>query len=579
MYSRPVVIGNRKSGGMWWRIPVAVLLWLSYAAPLVGGVAVYLVIRDYAQDLPRIPDLERWEAQLPRSTVIAARDGTVLARLPFQRGAEVGHRHYTRLADVPEVLIRAFLAAEDVRYPSHRGVDVRAVVRAARANYRAGRVVEGASTITQQLARGLLPETLGSERSLRRKVREALVAFRLERHYSKVRILESYLNFVFLGAGAYGVEAAGRAYFDKELAELTLAEAAMIAGLAQAPGRADPYKNRRAARERRDEVLGRMERAGFIELEQADRARASAIALHPPAQPYGRIAGWHTERVRQDLERDLPEAYRQGGLRVTTAAEPALALAGEEAANHWLERRWSEQRPQVGALVWDFGSGYVELTIGGRSWQVSKFDRATQACRQPGSAFKPLVYTAAIEKDAISPGTPLRDAPIAEFDWDLGVHWKPTNSGRSFRGVALAIDALASSLNAPAVDVFDRVGASAVVQLARRFGVSTELTEVRPLALGSSCVIPLELASVYASLAGGGQRVEPIFAVSASRLGLPIFDRGHYADPYLSADRRLDRLVASVATEPEQVVDRVTAFLMRTMLRAVVVRGTGVKAR
>ncbi len=577
---RPVIIGNHRSGGLWWRIPIALLCWLVVATPIVATVTAIAILRDYTRDLPRLPDLNRWEQRLPTTTVIQARDGTVLAEIPFTDGVAVGHRQFRALSEVPRVLIEAFIAAEDVRFVSHRGVDVRAVVRAAEANYHAGRVVEGASTITQQLARGLLPEEIGSERSLRRKVREAMTAMRLERRYGKSRLLTTYLNFVFLGAGAYGVDAAARVYFNKALSELEVQEAALIAGLAQAPGRANPYRDIEAARRRRDQVLDRMARAGFIELARANQEQAKAIRLQPAPLRYGQIAGWHTERVRQQLERDWPRHYLRGGFRVVTSAEPALAIESGRRVNSWLERRWNkEPRPQLGALVWDHHTGYVELTLGGRDFASSKFDRATQACRQPGSAFKPFVYTAAIERGVITPGTPLRDAPVAEFDWDLGVHWKPTNSGRSFRGVALAQDALASSLNAAAVDVLDRVGTAAVVELARRVGVSSELAEVRPLALGSSCVVPMELAKLYAAIAAGGRRVPAVFAIAASHRGRLTFDHASPADPYLAPDRTLDRLVASTAKSTRQLLDPGTAFLMRSMLRSVVTRGTAVAAR
>lgn len=577
---RRAVIKNRRSGGVWWRVIVVLLVWLSYAVPLSGGVAAYLLVRDYARDLPAIPDLDAWERGLPRTTVIRARDGTVLAEIPFEDGKAVGHRSYTSLSRVPRVLIEAFLAAEDVRFLRHRGVDVRSVIRAARANYEAGKVVEGASTITQQLARGLLPETVGTERSLRRKVREALVSMRLERAASKPQLLEAYLNFVFLGAGAYGVEAAARAYFDKPLNEILPHEAALIAGLAQAPGRANPYRDVAAATERRNQVLRRMQRAGFLDAEATEAALAEPIALTRPSLRYGLLAGWHTERVRQEIEGSMPEAYRRGGLDVVTAVEIPQSILASRVTHEWLRKRWKEdEAPQVAALLWDHVTGYVEVTLGGRSFAESKFDRATQACRQPGSVFKPVVYTAALERDVITPGTPLRDAPIAEFDWDLEVHWKPKNSGRSFRGVALAQDALASSLNAPAVDVLDRVGTGAVVELAKRVGIESRLTEVRPLALGSSCVVPLQLARLYASIAAGGADIPSIFAISASRRGMLLIDRASPYDPSLRAERTIDRLTATVAKEPMRLIDRKTAFLMRSMLRAVVERGTGVAAR
>lgn len=580
---------------------MALLVWLVLAVPVLVLIAGVWTLRQYAADLPRTPDLERWEATAPRTSAIVAADGTVLAELPFRKGVEVGHRLPVSFAELPERMVQAVLAAEDVRFFEHRGVDVQAVVRAAWNNYQAGRVVEGASTITQQVARNLLPVDIGHERSLRRKVREALLARRIEARYSKQRIFEVYVNHAFLGAGAYGVRAAARAYFSRTVADLDLAEMALIAGLAQAPGRADPYKDMAAARARRDDVLERMARAGFVTEAEAAAAAARDIELMPPPQRYGALAPWHTERVRREIAETMPEAYQRGGLRIETAALPVLSMAAESEARRWAERLGKgDELPQVGALIWDHGTGYVEATVGGLSWQESQFDRATQACRQPGSAFKPIVYAAAIESGAITPGTALRDAPIAEYDEDLDVYWKPSNSGRSFRGVVLAQDALALSLNAPAVDVFDRVGSARVIDLARRLGLTTDLADVRPLVLGASCVIPLELAGAYAVFARQGTRARPIFTVRVQRVNDPLrgddandgdrgpdgdvlVDRAAPWDPTLAPARRLDRLAhAAVSGERisgQPVMDGQSAYLISAMLADVVARGTATAAR
>ncbi|MEM9491676.1 MAG: penicillin-binding transpeptidase domain-containing protein, partial [Myxococcota bacterium] len=388
------------------------------------------------------------------------------------------------------------------------------------------------------------------------------------------------------GAGAYGVAAAARAYFAAPLRELDAAQTALIAGMAQAPGRTNPHRRPRPARMRRDEVLTRMAAAGFISADEAAAARAQPLALRAPPKRYGSVAPWHTEHVRRQLAKTHPAALGRGGLRIDTAALPGLAARSEILAREWssaLGRGRPHGPPQLGAVVWDHRTGYVEAMVGGLSWTDSRFDRAAQACRQPGSAFKPIVYAAALVHDAITPGTALRDAPIAEYDEDLQVHWKPDNSGRSFRGVALAQDALAASLNAAAVDVLDRVGGARVIAVARRLGLTTELADVRPLALGASCVIPLELAGAYAIFAQDGARVEPIFAVRVSRGGRVLFDRASPRDPHLEPRRRLDRFIAANAaaatgaTEP--VIDRYSAFLMSTMLAEVVKRGTATAAR
>ena len=483
--------------------------------------------------------------------------------------------------DLPPLLVQALLAAEDTRFFQHHGVDAQAVARAAWANYRAGRVLEGASTITQQVARALLPREIGREQNLRRKVREALVARRLEQRYAKQRILEVYANQVFLGAGAYGMAAAARAYFDRPLAELDAAEVALLAGLAQAPGRASPFVQEAAARARRDHVLERMRVAGFLAEPDYQRARQEPIRLRPPIQRYGRLAPWYTERARREVAEALPEEYARGGLVIETAAQPILSDEAEERGRTHAAAMAAEGKPppQIGALLWDHETGYVEALVGGLRWDQSRFDRASQACRQPGSAFKPLVYAAALAAGVITPGTPLRDAPIAEYDERLDVHWKPRNSGRGFRGVALAHDALASSLNAPAVDVLDRVGGERVIELARKLGITTKLDDVRPLALGASCVVPIELARAYAAFARGGRQAQPTFVVRVWRDGQILFDRASPQDPAIDHARRLDRLAAATEDVAQPLLDPETSYMITAMLRDVVQRGTATTAR
>jgi penicillin-binding protein 1A len=574
---RRIRIDNPIRSGRWWRVPLVLAAWLAIAAPVVVLAWGYSTLRRYAADLPEVPDLEAWERSVPRTSRIVAADGTLVAEIPFRSDdGTSGHRAPVDYAAIPARMVEALLAAEDVRFFSHHGVDFTAVARAAWANYRAGVIVEGASTLTQQVARNLLPSAIGNERSLARKLREALLARRIERRYPKQRILEVYANHVFLGASAYGIAAAARAYFSRQLGELSLAETAMIAGLAQAPGRADPYRDPEAARARRDQVLDRMLRAGFIAPAAHADAIRQPIALRPPPTAYGSVAPWHTERARREVAEAWPEAYARGGLVIETSAEPTLSWRSERAARgRAAALAAGDAPPQVGALIWDLATGYVEATVGGLAWEDSQFDRALQACRQPGSAFKPLVYAAALEHGVITPGTPLRDAPIAEWDEDLEVHWKPTNSGRAFRGVALAQDALTQSLNAPAVAVLDSVGARNVIGLARRLDITSELSPVRPLALGASCVAPIELAGAFAALARGGVTLEPVFVTRVTGPDGLLLDRASPRAAGLRLGRRIDRLAAAVVAAPERAVDELTAFQTTAMLVDVVERGTG----
>jgi len=576
-----VVVANRREGGWWWRLPVLAALWLVIAAPIVVGLIGATTLRRWATDLPAVPDLAMWRAQAPQTWVMLAADGSHLAEQPFRDGGVVGHRTLSTLEQMPPHLVHAVLAAEDVRFFSHPGYDLQAIVRAAWIQYQGG-ARQGASTITQQLARNLLPVEIGTELSFRRKTREVLLARQLERRWSKREILSTYLDFVFLGQGAYGMVAGARAYFDRDVGELDLPQAALLAGLIQAPSRLDPYRNPKDAKDRRDEVLARMFRAHLIDAATQARAMASPLVLTRPTPSYGTRVPWYTEQVRTFIASALPEDNKRGGLVIETAALPALGTQLQHDAVEHADR-WG--KAQVAAIVWDHRTGYVEALVGGRAWGPDRFDRMLQSCRQPGSAWKPLVYGAALESGAITPGTALRDAPIAEYDEVTNVHWKP-KSGTRFRGVVLAQDAIAASLNAPAIDVFDRTGAASVIRLARRLGITSDLAEVRPMALGASCVKPLELARAFAVIARRGWSIAPRFAVRIRRGAEVLFDGAVPEDPWIDPARRLDRFAATAGAEPDarisadggQLIDERTAFQLQDMLAAVVSRGTATAA-
>jgi len=581
-----VAVANRRDGGWWWRLPVVALLWLALALPIAAAGVVAVTLRRWARDLPEVPDLAAWQADAPQTSLVLAADGAHLAELPFRDGKVIGHRTLVALDRLPVQLVRAVLAAEDVRFFTHRGVDYPAIARAARINYQAGRVVEGASTITQQVARNLLPGEIGSERNVRRKVREALLARAIERRWTKRDVLETYLDFVFLGEGAYGMAAAARAYFDRDVSQLDLPQAALLAGLIQAPGRLDPFHHPAAARARRDEVLARMARAHLIDAGEHARAAEAPLALARPHRSYGHRAPWYTEQVRRLIAGALPRELARGGLAIDTAALPALGaeLAAAAAAH---ADRWGGA--EVAALVLDHRTGYAEAIVGGRAWGADRFDRALQSCRQPGSAWKPVVYGAALAAGAITPGTALRDAPIAEYDEVTGAHWKP-RSGNRFRGIVLAQDAFAASLNAPAIDVFDRVGAAPVIALARRLGITTALSELRPMALGASCVRPIELARAYAAIARRGWAVAPHLAIRVRRGDAALFDTAVPEDPWLDPARRFDRIAATAGADPAErvgapggrlggkLLDEQVAFQLADMMSAVVARGTATSA-
>ena len=585
-----VTVRNRRDGGWWWRLPILAVLWLAFALPVMAGLAVVTTLRHWARDLPEIPDLDAWRSQAAQSSVIVAADGTHLAELPFRDGDVFGHRTLAPLAAMPKRLVEAVLAAEDVRFYEHRGVDYQAIVRASLINYRVGRVVEGASTITQQVARNLLPEQIGSARNLRRKVREALLARMIEKRWTKRDVLETYLDFVFLGEGSYGMSAAAKAYFAKEVSDLTLSEAALLAGLIQAPGRLNPYRHLELAKARRDEVLARMLRAHLIDEPTRAEATTQPIVLRRARPAFGNAVPWYAEQVRQLIKGSLPGELARGGLVVETAALPALGTElARDAVAQAKQWRQGDKTPQIGALLWDHRTGYIEALVGGTLWGrrrgADQFDRMTQSCRQPGSAFKPVLYGAALDRGAITPGTALRDAPIAEYDETTNVHWKPHSSGK-FRGVVLVQDAFAASLNAPAIDVFDRVGPEPVIRLARKLGITSRLDPVRPLALGASCVKPIELARAFAIIARHGWAIAPRLAIRVRRGDQVIFDAAVPEDPTLDAARRFDRFAATAGADPAervganggQVLDERIAFQLADMMAAVVQRGTAAAA-
>ena len=583
-----VIVANARDGGWWWRLPLLAVLWLSYAVPTIGALVVIATLRSWARDLPDVPDLDAWRTNANQTSLILAADGSHLAELPFRDGRTVGHRTLAPLDAMPRLLVLAVLAAEDVRFAEHKGVDYTAIARAGWMNYQAGRVVEGASTITQQVARNLLPADIGTARTLRRKVREALLARAIEKRWTKRDVLETYLDFVFLGEGAYGMVAAARAYFDEPVGAVTLPQAALLAGLIQAPGRLDPFHHADTARARRDEVLARMARAHLIDEPTRAAAAATPIALYRPHPSYGTVAPWYAEEVRKRIKALVPDELARGGLTIETAVLPALdATLAADAAEHASHWRQGGKTPELGAVLWDHRTGYVEALLGGLHWnsKLDQFDRFVQSCRQPGSAWKPVVYGAALDRGAITPGTALRDAPISEYDDATNVMWKPKSSGH-FRGVVLAQDAFASSLNAPAIDVFDRVGAAAIIALARKLGITSRLDAVRPLALGASCVRPIELARVFAIIARRGWAIAPRMVVRVRRGDQLLFDAAVPDDPELDAARRFDRIAATAGADPAerisveggQLIAEPVAFQLQSMMSAVVERGTAAAA-
>lgn len=472
-----------------------------------------------------------------------------------------------RLADIPRQLVDAVLTIEDRRFFEHGGLDVRRIAGAALANLRAGRVVEGASTLTQQLARSLY---LSPRRSPVRKLREAAMAVVLERRHTKEQILHAYLNEVYLGQdGALAIHGVGRAaqfYFGKDVSRLELAEAALLAGVIRGPSLYNPFRNPQAARERRDLVLALMRERGLISERDRERAGRAPLGVLEPRHR-ATAARYFIDYVTEHL-RDAGERVAVSGSAVFTTLDMELQGAAEDAVRDGLARlereapylARGEQRLEAALVALDPVHGEVLAMVGGRDYGRSQFNRATRARRQPGSAFKPVValtalarWTGAVEGEPVTLATALADEPL-RLETPAGV-WEPANYDGGFRGRVTLREALERSLNVPFARLGLAVGPTRIVETARRLGIEGKLHAVPSIALGSSEVTPLELTRAYGVLAAGGWRAEisPVLAV-------------------------LDRAGAGVArSDPagEQVFDPAETYLVTSALRGVAARGTG----
>jgi penicillin-binding protein 1A len=511
------------------RRPLRTLLRL--VPPLIVGAFVVWVglFVVYAPELPDTDALFA-DAGQARVTLIAA-DGSVLA----ERGAS--GTAFVRLGEVSPILRDAVIATEDRRFYSHFGLDLRGTIRALVSNLRAGDVVAGGSTLTQQLAKNLF---LTPERALRRKMQELILALWLEARLSKDEILELYLNRVYLGAGAYGVEAAAQRYFGKPAAAVDLAEAALIAGLLQAPSRFAPTNDLDRANRRAATVLRLMVETGRITGEQAASARASPASLATAGG--SEVAGHFTDWVLDGLTEHLGKPQESWVVRTTL--DPRLQRVAERAVAAELAGHAGVDA----ALVLLDGTGAIRAMVGGRSYRTDRFNRAAFGSRQPGSAFKPFVFLAALE-NGHAPGDRIDARPVTIGGWTAG-----NQGGRAFDSATLD-EALARSINTVAVRLAQEVGPAKIAERARVLGIASELRPVPSLALGTSEVTPLELTAAYQPFATDGVR-RPAFGV----------ERVSDAGARVLYQHR-DTLV--------QVVDPVVARQLRHMLASTVRYGSG----
>ena len=501
-----------------------------------------------------------------QTSVMVARDGTVLAELHAEEDREA-----VAIEDVPPVVRDAVVAIEDERFYSHSGVDVKAIGRALITNAREGEVEQGGSTITQQLAKNTVT---GDERSLNRKLEEASVALQLEQTYTKNEILEQYLNTVYFGNGAYGVQSASERYFGKPVSQLDLADAALLAGLLRSPGTYDPFSNPDAARGRRDLVIRKMVQRELVSEQEANAAVATPPQLAPSPTDDPWRAPYFVSHVLDQLQHDpafavlgdgpaeRADAVFRRGLTIETTLDPAWQAAVEEAVATTLDR---PEDPRAAAVMIDPADGGVRALIGGRDWYdaqdpVARFNLATQARRQPGSTFKEVVLAAALSQGfALDDTMPAPDRiELPGAPGEPGV-WTVANYADVDYGDTTLREATAKSINTVYAQLVESVGAQAVIDMAADLGVRSELKPLRAVALGAQEVTVLDMASVQATLAAGGVYRPPATVtkiIDAS--GEVIYEHGR--------------------SSGERVLDETVAWQLTSALEGVVAHGTGVRA-
>ena len=520
----PPLVPPKRRRRHWWVVKYGLILGV-WALVAVGVMLIY-----FAWDLPR-PEAALDAARRPSLTLIDT-SGRVVAAY----GDVVGDP--LRLSELPAMLPAAAVAVEDRRFYRHFGIDLLGIARAAWVNLQAGRLVQGGSTITQQVAKNLF---LTSARTTKRKVQELMLTFWLESHFSKREILEIWLNRIYLGSGAWGVDAAARLYFGVSAREVNLWQAAMLAGLTKAPSRYSPRVDPLAAASRTREVLAAMAATGVITPAQAQQA-ASEISFPRRTS----TAGWYADWIAEQAQPLLPDG---ADAVVRTSLDPvAQAIVEAKLAAIIDGPGLAANASQAAVVILDAGSGAVQAMAGGRDHRTAPFNRAVVARRQPGSAFKPFVWLAALEK-GVRPDDIVIDAPIR-----LGT-WAPGNFDNRFHGEMTVEEALANSINTVAVRLLLQVGGpKPVTDVARRLGIASNLPTNDTLALGTGEVGLLELAAAYASFFNGGQRISP-FGISA-----------------IIADKK--PLMLS-RTAPTQVIASDQAAMMVRMMTAVVARGSG----
>jgi penicillin-binding protein 1A len=522
---------------------IAVALAVLFFAGLIAGI-----VAAYSRNLPDISRLADYQPE--SSTRIFARDGTLLASVYKE------NRTYVPLSRIPLVMQQAVIANEDHNFYYHHGVDFGGIVRAGFADL-THQEFQGASTITQQLARKLF---LNDQVSISRKIQEALLAIEIERYYTKDEILERYLNIVYLGSGAYGVDAAAHTYFGESVEKLDLAQAAMIAGVIAAPSDYSPFVNLALARDRQHHVLDRMAESGYVTQAQADAAANAPLGLTKERAPglQGYLYPYYTTYVIAQLEKLFgKQAVEEGGLQVYTALDPKMQEEAQESVDWGLARAksWGIRADEAALVSIRPSTGEIVAMVGGKGFTLdNQFNRAWQARRQPGSSFKLYVYTAAIDS-GMPANTIIDDSPVS-YPMGDGTMWSPKDDDNSYMGAITLRTALELSRNIVAVKLAERIGLDKIIDYAQRMGITSPLEPNLSLALGSSVVSPLDQATGYATIANQGIHIDP----SAIRLVKDSLGNIVLDDQYPQAN---------------EVVSEGTAYIITTMLEDVINHGTG----
>jgi penicillin-binding protein 1A len=623
----------------------------TFAAAIFGGALIGVILA-LESDLPQVSSLEDFRPNT--ITQVFARDGSLIGQFAIERRVVVGFN------DIPPVLRNAIVAVEDAEFWKHLGINPWAIPGAALANLRSGRIARGFSTLTMQLSRLLF---LTPEKTYERKIKEIILAFQIEKRFTKEEIFTLYCNQIYYGHGRYGVEAASQFFLGKSVRDLDLPDAALLAGLIQNPFRLSPIEHPDRAIQRRNIVLERMQEEKYITREEADRAKLAALNLRLRKEPPS-IAPHFIEEVRKYLEQEYgSQRIYQGGLRVHTTLDPSLQRAAVDSLREGLRRldrqargyipcsvsilkdgafpdpliledwnspfgvgdvvkgvvlqserysatvrigdyqahvtpadvAWTgrrrvdlalprgcvapfrihslsdslvraarvelEQEPLVeGALVaLDVRTGAVRAMVGGFDFEHSKFNRATQAYRQVGSAFKPIIYTAAIEHDGWTPATLIIDAPISFPNPAMNQVWTPQNYDLSFLGPITLRHALEKSRNIPAIKTLQAIGVETGIEYAKKLGLSREMPPYLPIAIGAGEATPLEMTAAFATFANQGLRMEPFLIERIT-------------------DQR-DNIIEERRPRAVDAIRADTAYLITSLLRGVVERGTATRAR